>query len=220
LEFDARTGLLFVAGLATGQGYVYDTRTGATVAVYQFADPANSPLINDVAVSRTGAWFTDSSRGVLYFVPIVGRTPGDFRTLALTGPAADITGQFNPNGIEATPDGTTLIVSHTANASLYTVDPTTGASALIEGVSVPNVDGIVLQGHRVWAVRNFDNQIDQISLRPDFTSGTVQGTITNSAFEVPTAADLHGNELAVVNAKFDTGFPPTATQFEVVVVTR
>ncbi len=32
-----------------------------------------------------------------------------------------------------------------------------------------------------------------------------------------TAARL-GSRLAVVNAKFDTGFPPTADQFEVVLV--
>jgi hypothetical protein len=30
----------------------------------------------------------------------------------------------------------------------------------------------------------------------------------------------HGNSLAVVNAKFDTGFPPTATQYEAVIVNR
>lgn len=220
MEFDARTGLLFVAGLVTGQGYVYDTRTGATVAVYQFADPSDNPFINDVAVTRTGAWFTDSAHARLFFVPLDGRVPGDFSTLALTGPAAELSGQFNLNGIEATADGSTLIVSHTENGSLYTIDPATGASALIANVSLPNVDGIVLQGHRLWAVQNFDNQIAQVTLSPDLSSGTVNGTITNSAFEVPTAADLHGNELAVVNAKFDTGFPPTATQFEVVTVTR
>jgi hypothetical protein len=36
---DLRHGLLFVAGGFTGQAYVYDLRTGATVAVYQFAEP-------------------------------------------------------------------------------------------------------------------------------------------------------------------------------------
>ena len=49
--------LLFVAGGFKGQGYVYDTRTGATVASYQFGDPATS-LVNDVALTDDGAWFT------------------------------------------------------------------------------------------------------------------------------------------------------------------
>jgi hypothetical protein len=43
-------------------------------------------------------------------------------------------------------------VAHLANAQLYTVDPATGASATIAGVSVPNVDGLVLAGRQLWAV--------------------------------------------------------------------
>jgi sugar lactone lactonase YvrE len=220
MKFDPTSRLLFVAGLFTGQGYVYDTTTRATVAVYQFADPGSSPIINDVALTKDGAWFTDSSHPQLYFVPIDHGVPGPFQTLPLSGPAAALTGQFNLNGIASTPNGATLIVAHTANASLYTVDPTTGASSLITGVSVPNVDGILLDGPRLWAVQNFDNQISEVRLGHDLRSGVVEKVITNSAFEVPTTVARHGNRLAVVNAKFDTGFPPTATQYEAVIVDR
>ena len=41
---DVAHDLLFVAGGFTGQAYVYDTRTGATVATYQFAAPGPGPL--------------------------------------------------------------------------------------------------------------------------------------------------------------------------------
>ena len=68
---DLAHGLLFVAGGFTGQAYVYDLRTGATVASYQFAAPETS-VINDVAVTRRGAWFTDSRHAQLHFVPVVG----------------------------------------------------------------------------------------------------------------------------------------------------
>jgi sugar lactone lactonase YvrE len=217
LKFDERTGLLFVAGLATGQGYVYDTSDGSTVAVYQFADPGDSPIINDVALTRDGAWFTDSSHPRLYFVPVVHGEPGPFTTLNLSGPAADLTGQFNLNGIAASDNGRTLIVAHTADASLHTVDPDTGASALIAGVSLPNVDGILLEGRTLWAVQNFDNQIAEVRLAADLGSGRVEGVVTNGGFEVPTTVAKHGNRLATVNAKFDTGFPPTASQYEVVI---
>jgi sugar lactone lactonase YvrE len=220
MNFDSASGLLFVAGGFTGQGYVYDTKTGATVAVYQFADPDDGPLVNDVAITNAGAWFTDTAHPQLYFVPLTPDGPGAFTTLALSGPAAAITGPFNLNGIVATPDGATLIVAHTGNGELYTVDPTTGASALIEGVSVPNVDGIVLRGHTLWAVQNFSNQISVVRLSPDLTSGTVERVITSSLFQIPATAALHGNQLAVVNAKFDTGFPPTADEYEVVLVER
>ena len=142
--------------------------------------------------------------------------PGPFSTLALSGPAADTSGEFNLNGIQAT--AKTLIVAHSANGQLYTVNPRTGASATIAGVSVPQVDEIVLQGRRLWAVQNTD-QVTQIRLAPDLSSGVVEEVITSALFQTR-PPPLFGSRLAVVNAKFDTGFPPTATQFEVIVVDR
>jgi sugar lactone lactonase YvrE len=216
---DLAHGLLFVAGGFTGQAYVYDLRTGATVATYQFAAPETS-LVNDVALTKRGAWFTDSVHAQLYFVPVsrAGVPAPTFRTLAVSGPAAELSGEVSLNGIQATANGKTLVVAHSANAQLYTVDPASGASAPIAGVSVPNVDGIVLQGRRLWAVQNFSNQIARIRLAPDLASGVVEAVITSELFQVPTTAARFGRRLAVVNAKFDTGIPPTAAQYEVVVV--
>jgi sugar lactone lactonase YvrE len=224
---DLRHDLLFVAGGFTGQGYVYDLRNGATVATYQFAAPSPPPpaspttVINDVAVTRGGAWFTDSRRAQLYFVPVsrAGIPRSSFRTLAVSGPAADTSGEFNLNGIQATANGKTLIVAHSTNGQLYTVDPRTGASATIAGVSVPQVDGIVLEGRRLWAVQN-TNQVTRIRLAADLSAGVVKKVITSDLFQVPTTAALFGRRLAVVNAKFDTGLPPTADQYEVIVVDR
>jgi sugar lactone lactonase YvrE len=216
---DIAHDLLFVAGGFAGQAYVYDTRTGATVATYQLTDSA-STVINDVTVTQAGAWFTDSMQAQLYFIPVSGAGAlGPSSTLRLSGPAADTSGDFNLNGIAATSDGKTLIVAHSANGELYTVDPATGASASIAGVSVPDVDGIVLDAGRLWAVQN-DNQVSRIRLRPDLTSGVVEEVITSDLFQIPTTAARFGSRLAVVNAKFDTGFPPTADQFEVVLVDR
>lgn len=218
MKADIAHHLLFVAGGFTGHAYVYDTRTGATVADYTFG-AVNTSIINDVALVPGGAWFTDSAQPKLYFVPVDGHgVPGPFTTLTVTGPAADLTGQFNMNGIAATPDGKTLIVAHTADAALDTVDPVTGASVTIAGVSVPNVDGIVLRGHRIWAVQNFSNQVSRFELSPDLSSGTLEKVITSGLFETPTTAALFGEILAVVNAKFDTGLPPTASEFEVILV--
>jgi sugar lactone lactonase YvrE len=215
---DIAHDLLFVAG-GSGQAYVYNTRTRASVASYQLADPAAS-FINDVALTKDGAWFTDSMQAQLYFIPVSGAGAlGPSSTLRLSGPAADTSGDFNLNGIAATPDGKTLIVAHSANGELYTVDPATGASAAIAGVSVPDVDGIVLDAGRLWAVQN-TNQVSRIRLRPDLTSGVVEEVITSDLFQIPTTAARFGSRLAVVNAKFDTGCPPTADQFEVVLVDR
>ena len=96
------------------------------------------------------------------------------RTLQLSGPAADTSADFNNNGIQATPDGKTLIVAHSGQGALNTVDPATGASHTIAGVSVPSVDGILLKGGQLFAVQNFLNQIAEVRLSPDLTSGTVE----------------------------------------------
>jgi len=220
IRVDEKDGLLFVAGGFTGQGYVYDLATGADIATFQFGTPPGS-IINDVIVSRGAAWFTDSVQPHLYRVPITGPgAVGAFATLTVTGPAAALTGAFNLNGIAAAPDGSRLIVAHTANHTLYTVDPATGASAPIDGPDLLDVDGILLDGSRLWAVRNSDNEIDELRLSDDLGSATFVRAITDTAFEVPTTVARWGNRLAAVNAKFDTGFPPSATTFEVVEVAR
>ncbi|MGH8928654.1 MAG: hypothetical protein ACRDWH_09910, partial [Acidimicrobiia bacterium] len=90
----------------------------------------------------------------------------------------------------------------------------------IAGVSVPSVDGILLEAGRLFAVQNVVNQIAVVDLAPDLLSGSVERLITNSNFQVPATVARHGNLLAAVNTKFDTGFPPTASTYEVVIVSR
>jgi hypothetical protein len=143
--------------------------------------------------------------------------PRPFRTLALSGPAADTSGEFNLNGIQATPSDKTLIVGHSSNGEPYTVDPRSGTSATIAGINAPEVDGLVLEGRRLWAVQN-TNQASRIRLDPDLTAGVVEKVITSDRFQTPTTAARFGRRLAVVNDKFDTGFPPTAEQYEVILV--
>ena len=218
LRVDLDDGLLFVAGGFSGQAYVYDLETGATVATYQFSTGPSA--VNDVAVTSQGAWFTDSFAGVLYFVPVVDGVPGPFTTLDLSGPAADTSGEFNNNGIQATADGSTLVVAHSAQGALNLVDPDTGTSTTVAGVALPSVDGIVLEGRTVYAVQNFLNQVAEVRLSGDLASGSVTKVVTSGAFGVPATVARFGDRLAAVNAHFDTGFPPTSPTYEVVVVDR
>ena len=178
--------LLFVAGGATGEGYVYDTASGTTVASYQLADP-NAGFINDVTVTKDGAWFTDSLQAQLYFVPVSGAgVPGPARTLALSGPAADTSADFNLNGIAASPNGKTLIVGHSGNGELYTVDPATGESSTIAGVSVRNVDGLLLEAGRLWAVQRRGSTRSPRSACVTTAPGVVEKVITSDLFQTPT----------------------------------
>jgi hypothetical protein len=198
-------------------------RTGADVATYQFGTPPGS-IVNDVIVAGGAAWFTDSVQPHLYRVPINDDgSVGSFSTLVVSGPAGDVTPGFNLNGIAATPDGSTLIVAHSNNAAVYSVNPSTGASALLAG-DLPNVDGILFEAGRLWAVQNFLNQITELRVPGDLSSATVERVITNAdvdgAFGIPTTVARFGNVLATVNAHFDTGFPPPPQPFEVVIVER
>jgi hypothetical protein len=128
-----------------------------------------------VTVTRHGAWFTDSLQARLFFVPISSTgVPGPASALALSGPAADTSGDFNRNGITATANGKTLIVAHTGQGALYTVDPATGAQRDQGRGQRANVDGIVLEAGRVRAVQNLSNQVSRVRLTPDLTAGAVE----------------------------------------------
>ena len=220
LKYDERTGLLFVAGGATGYAYVYDAATGETVAEIQVTtDPS---FINDVVITRDAVYFTNSQQPILYRVPLEnnGELPDDpiVEEIELVGEYQFIPNAFNANGIAATPNGKTLIIVNSAEGALYNVDPQTGYATRIdlEGGAVPNGDGILLQGKTLYVVQNRLNQIAVIELSPDLTEGTIVDTITSSLFEVPTTIARFGNDLYAVNARF--GLP--AGDYEVVRVSR
>jgi hypothetical protein len=50
------------------------------------------------------------------------------------------------------------------------------------GVDVPDTDGLVLDGRRLWAVQSFRNQISRWRLSGDLSSGTLDGVITDPLF--------------------------------------
>jgi hypothetical protein len=234
LKVDEAHHLLFVAGGPTGHGYVYDTRDGTAVADYAFTSQPS--LINDVVVTKAGAYYTDSFNPVLYTVPI---TPdgalGALETLALSGPAATIVGFPNLNGIDAPPSGEVLIVGHSTLGALITVDPATGASrqiTLTGGSLTPGTpDGILLDGRTMWVVENFAERVVEVRLSPDLSSGKIVSARTDAdlggLLRVPTTVAEHGDELALVNGRFDLGLPPPlgpgaplGTDYDVVLVDK
>ncbi|WP_350278663.1 hypothetical protein [Kribbella sp. HUAS MG21] len=202
---------LWVAGGPTGRAFVYSTRDGSLVADLLLTSATS--LINDVTVTNDAAYFTDTFNPVIYKVPIgPGDRIGEPQSIPLSGPAA-VVGEFpNWNGIDATPDGKSLIVGHSSRGALYLVDPETGASRTIEitgGTITPGTaDGILLDGHTLWVVENFANRVLKIELSADLTAGEIVATVTSPLFRVPTTVAEHGNRLALINGRFDLGFPP------------
>jgi len=225
MKYDPRTDRLFVAGSGTGQAYVYDASTGATVAVYQLSDPTAGPTsINDVVVLQDAVYFTDNSRPVIYRLPLGrnGALPpaSAVQTIPLTGDFQFIPGGINGNGIVATPDNRHLIVGNTFGGALYLVDPLTGHATTIDldgNVQFP--DGLLLVGHTLYMVQGRFNRIAVVQMNADFTSGTVQRTLTNPALAFPSAIALFGSSLYAVNARFNVPRGP-AVEYQVVRVER
>ena len=228
LKADDADHLLFACGGLTGTAHVYNSRTGALVAQYQFA-PNGTSLINDVVLTAHEAYFTDSYNPDIYEIPIgpFGRL-GRAVTIPLSGPAAAFsTAGLNLNGIAATADGNTLIVNNTVLDKLFTVNPVTGASAPINVAGlIPNsMDGMLLKGSSLWAVENTANTVIRVTLSHDLSSGTITSTITSPLFDDPTTAAMYGDELALPNGRYDLGLPPPfgpgappGTTFNVVVI--
>lgn len=211
-----QAGRLWVAGGGTGAGYVFDATTGAPLASFQFATPTPTAptFINDVVVTETAAWFTDSQRTTLYTVAITDGAIGAAEPVGLANSGIEFVMGFNLNGIAATPDGSTLIVVNSSTGKLYAIDTTTLETDQIDldlGATMTTGDGILLHGQTLYVVRNRMNQIAVIELTPDLSSGTVVDVITSATFDVPTTIARHGNALYAVNARFTTAPTPTTT---------
>lgn len=213
-----RSHRLFVAGGPTGQAYVYDVRTGDELAVYQLA--TGPSFINDVVVGHRAAWFTDSFNAVLFRVPITrGELGGqtDVETLPLTGDFQLVPGEFNSNGIEDARGGRTLLIVNSFTGELFTVDPETGVTRLIDlgGGDVASGDGMLLAGRKLYVVQNFLNRVAVVRLSGGLTEGRVLAHITDTDFDIPTTIAKQGRRLYVVNGRFTTPATPD-TEYQVV----
>jgi outer membrane protein assembly factor BamB len=205
-------GRLFVAGGPTGKAYVYNAKTGALVTSYALS--AGGSFVNDVVVTKRAAWFTDSFKAVLYRVTLGpnGRPGASFTTVNLGGEYSQGP-SFNVNGIDATTNGKTLVFVQSNSGKLFT----TGANGIARAItltsptgaaeSVPNGDGILLDGKTLYVVQNQLNVVAKIVLSPNLRSGRVLRRISSSDFDVPTTIAEHGTRLYAVNARFGT--PPS-----------
>ncbi|MGB3800652.1 MAG: hypothetical protein WA952_12630 [Lewinella sp.] len=219
LAFDPATKYLYVAGGATGGAYVLDTRSLEVVETYDF----DGSFVNDVAITKDGAYFTESFAPNLYVAELDrrGEPTGQTETLTLGGDFDFQPGGFNANGIEVTPNGKQLIVVNSTFGTLYLVDPETAVAEQIDlgGETVVNGDGILLIGKTLYVVQNSFNQIAEVELSADYLSGTITDIITDEDFRVPTTVTRKGSTLYAVNARFGTP-PGPDVDYEVVGVRR
>jgi sugar lactone lactonase YvrE len=217
LKVDRRERL-FVAGGPTGKAFVYDARDGDDLAEYTLT--TGTTFVNDVVVTRKAAYFTDSRQQQLYVLDLGrrGRLPAAARTLPLTGDLdyPDPPG-FELNGIAATRDGRRLISVQSSVGKLFLIDPRSGDTEEIDldGATVPNGDGLLLEGRTLYVVQNRMNQVAVIRLDRGLDDGEIVDTLTDDDFDVPTTIARKGRYLWAPNARFGT--PPTPdTRYDVV----
>ena len=208
LYVDKKSNTLFAAGTLSGQAFAFDAENGAMLATYQLATDFPS-FINDVVVTCDAAYFTDSFQPVIYRVPLgpLGALPdqSSVERIPLGGDFVQAPGSFvfNSNGIVASSNGEWLLVVNSSRGELYRVDPRTGNAIKVDlgGGSLSSGDGMRLQKHTLYAVRNRLNQIAVVKLAPDFASGTIVRTITDPNFNVPTTIARFGPWLYAVNSQ-------------------
>ncbi|MDG6109723.1 superoxide dismutase [Dactylosporangium aurantiacum] len=212
LEYDTHGRLWAATG--TG-GAVYDGATGRLLADYAFG----GSFVNDVVVTRQGAYFTDSYQPSLHYVPLdhAGRLPAPpaVRTIALPGGLGDADA-FN-NGIEATADGRLLVVQMLAGR-LFAFDPRHGTATQVDlgGASVLQGDGLLRRGPHLYVVRNFFNLIAKFRLAPDLRTARLVEEITHPRFDIPATVAAFGGALYAVNGRFDLPAPGPADTYTVV----
>jgi sugar lactone lactonase YvrE len=207
LKVDRRERL-FVAGGPTGKAFVYDARTGRDLAEVQLGAAGDADtFINDVALTRRTAYFTDSRKSQIY---AVDTRLGSSRTIPL--PDIPLEAGNNLNGIVATGEAGVLLAVQTNAGRLWRIDAATGKAVQVDlgGESLADGDGLLLRGRTLSVVQNRANRIAVVRLAPDLASGRVVTRIESTGFDVPTTIALQRGELYAVNARFGTTDPQPA----------
>jgi outer membrane protein assembly factor BamB len=209
LHLDGR-GRLWVAGADNHTIRVYNAQTGELLQTYTFP---TAGFINDLAITKSGVYATDSNNRQLAVVPLERRgklpEPSAAKVLPLTGDYVIAAG-FNANGIVAKHGWLILVQSNTGK--LFRVDPKTGETKAINTgtYSVVNGDGLALRKGNLYVVRNQNNLVAVLKLGDDLLSASLVGEIKSPGnLDFPTTATFTHNKLWAVNARFTT--PPTAT---------
>jgi hypothetical protein len=207
IDYEAAHDRLWAVGGPTAAIRVYDASSGAQLAEYQ----VSAGFLNDVIVTDTAAYATDSQRAQLIVIPLGpdgALPPADGAvSLPLTGDIDIDPAAFNANGITAARGWLLIVQSNTG--LIFRVDPATGETNALEGTYDATLgDGLEVRGSTAWVVRNQVETIAVLRLDGRLTRATQVGTITMpvpaNALDVPTTATIAAGSLWAVNARFGT----------------
>ncbi|WP_433688069.1 SMP-30/gluconolactonase/LRE family protein [Micromonospora carbonacea] len=212
---------LVVAGGVTGKVFVYSTRTGKLLHI--FDSGARDGLVNDVAIAPNGdAYVTDSFRPVLYRITAAQladrQVDQPLRTVVYFAgtPVKYDTGTdeegINGNGLVVTPDGRFVLMADTNSQALYRISTNTGAVDPINlgGVTDIGADGLLLRDGKLYSVTSVfhpEGEISILRLSEDYSRAKVQRRINGRGMDFPSTAAFDGGDLLVVNFQFQKAEP-------------
>ena len=201
--------LLYAAGSISGQIRVYDLATKAQVG--RFETGSGGEVI-DLAVTGSGdVWVTDGFRPVLWHLTPkqVADGSGAPSALPLTPEIAFTPGPNNLSGIVVVSDRR-LVVVHESDGTLYRIDldpraPRGRTITRIEGATVRQGEGMVLDGHRL-VVADFHG-LSIVDLAEDAGRATAVNQVRDPAFDSDFSVVRVADRYVAVNGNTGDGQP-------------
>jgi sugar lactone lactonase YvrE len=166
-------------------------------------------FLNDVAIGPDGAaYFTNSNAPQVFRVARTRDAWSVSTWVDATGTIPTAAG-FNLGGIVATPDGRALLVAQGNVGKLWRFDLRTRAvtEVAVAGADLRGSDGLVLQGTRLTAVRNFSRALTTVRMSGGWTAASLVAEVPTAADRVLTTAKIARGRLLAVDSKFDENPP-------------
>ena len=222
MDFDNRR--LFAAAGITGMAFVFDADTGQPLGKYSngiapevrgtMGPNATSPtLINDVAIIKGDAYFTDSYYPALFKLPKESvQNRGEtgklepwlpFEGTVLTySKGAGLASGLNLNGIVSTPDDRYLLVVQTNTGKLFRLDVLNKEVIEVQGEGNQGGDGMLLWDDNLLIIdMTQPKPLTRLRLKSDYSAYTLVDHYELPGNVSPTNAQIIGDRLLVTESQ-------------------
>lgn len=228
LEVDIKTGetSLWASGAAQGRtaaaGMKVDNRSrlwvcggedgtvsvlnleGALLKTWDVTALFGGSFVNDCTFDGSHVYFTDSRSHQIYRAYLDEQPSTLERWLMFSDAQIPyVAGATNANGIVHTPDGKYLIMVVSSSGKLYRISKEDRSITEITlNTPVTSGDGLTIEKNKLYVSRNAANEIVQVTLSDDYSSGVV-GTGFGTGLMFNTTMAVWGNHLLVVNGQLN-----------------
>ena len=218
MQYDERTRLLWVVGSDAAVAKVWALNPSSGAVVRTITVPGGL-FLNDLVVTRRAVWVTDSFADRLTRISLTdeyGAGTGEPTFVAITGAwPATKPNTFGANGIRQLPDGK-LVLDNSAAGGLYVVARGSGVATTIPvtGGAITSGDGLELRDKMLYVVRGSgksDVSVLKLKREDGVWRARFKGVLTSPQLDVPSTGTIAAGALYVVNARFGTANPDTAT---------